>query len=80
YYIDHSIPPAPLLISNGWTDDIFPADEAIRFYNRTRTEHPSADISLFFLDYGHQRGQNKEADVDVLHSHQDKFLAHYLTG
>jgi hypothetical protein len=80
YYIDHSIPPAPLLISNGWTDDIFPGDEAIRFYNRTRSEHPDADISLFFLDYGHQRGQNKEADIDLLHSHQDDFLAHYLKG
>ena len=52
-------PPAPLLISNGWTDDLFPADEAIRFYNRTRAQYPDADISLFFLDYGHQRGQNK---------------------
>ena len=30
-----------MLISNGWTDDLFPADEAIRFYNRTRTEHPA---------------------------------------
>ncbi len=80
YYIDHSIAPAPLLISNGWTDDIFPADEAIRFYNRTRTEHRNADISLFFLDYGHQRGQNKDADIELLHSHQDEFLAHHLKG
>lgn len=80
YYIDHSIPPAPLLISNGWTDDLFPADEAIRFYNRTRTEHPSADISLFFLDYGHQRGQNKDADIELLHAKEDKFFAHYLKG
>ena len=28
--------PAPLLIANGWTDDLFPVDEALRFYNRTR--------------------------------------------
>ena len=59
YYIDHSQAPAPLLISSGFTDDLFPADEAIRFYNRTRTEHPGADISLFFGSFGHQRGQNK---------------------
>ena len=45
YYIDHSIAPAPILISNGWTDDLFPPDEALRFYNRTRTEHPGAPIS-----------------------------------
>lgn len=80
YYIDHSIPPAPLLISNGWTDDVFPADEAIRFYNRTRTEHPDADISLFFMDWGHQRGQSKGADVALLRDAQDAFLAHHLTG
>ena len=59
YYIDHSQAPAPLLISSGFTDDLFPADEAIRFYNRTRSEHPGADISLFFGSFGHQRGQNK---------------------
>src|SRR4051794_1899505 len=28
YYIDHSQPPAPILISNGFTDDLFPVDEA----------------------------------------------------
>ena len=39
YYIDHSIAPAPMLISNGFTDDLFPVDEAIRFYNRTRTQY-----------------------------------------
>jgi hypothetical protein len=80
YYIDHSIEPAPLLISNGWTDDIFPADEAIRFYNRTRSEYPGADVSLFFLDYGHQRGQSKAADVALLRQRQDEFFAHHLTG
>src|SRR3954452_16844150 len=46
YYIDDSIPPAPLLIYNGWTDDLFPPDEALRFYNRTRANYPGADISL----------------------------------
>jgi fermentation-respiration switch protein FrsA (DUF1100 family) len=80
YYIDHSTPPAPLLISNGWTDDLFPPDEAIRFYNRTRSEYKGADVSLFFLDYGHQRGQGKDADVELLREHQDAFLAHHLTG
>jgi predicted acyl esterase len=62
YYIDDSTPPAPMLISNGWTDDLFPPDEAIRFYNRTRTRHPGTPIALVFTDHGHQRGQNKAAD------------------
>ncbi len=80
YYIDHSIPPAPMLISNGWTDDLFPADEAIRFYNRTRTEYPGADIALSFLDYGHQRGQNKSADTALLRDRENTWFAYYLQG
>src|SRR5207247_1744413 len=49
YYVDHSEPPAPLLISNGFTDDLFPIDEALRFYNRTTGEYTQdeAPISLF---------------------------------
>ena len=59
YYIDHSEPPAPLLISNGWTDDLFPADEAIRYYNRTRIAVPGRRSRCCTCDYGHMRGQNK---------------------
>ena len=80
YYIDDSIAPAPLLISNGWTDDLFPADEAIRFYNRTRARHPSSPISLFFLDYGHQRGTGRAADVNLLRSQQDAWFDHFVRG
>jgi hypothetical protein len=80
YYIDDSEAPAPLLISNGWTDDLFPPDEAIRFYNRTRTNYPGAKIALFFMDYGHQRGQNKAADVALLHARQDAWFDYYLKG
>jgi predicted acyl esterase len=80
YYIDDSIQPAPLLIYNGWTDDLFPPDEALRFYNRTRATYPGADISLFFLDGGHQRGENKPADIARLHQAQDAWFAHFLRG
>jgi predicted acyl esterase len=80
YYIDDSQAPAPLLISNGWTDDLFPPDEALRFYNRTRAHHPGSDISLYFLDYGHQRGQNKPEDVARLQAAQNAWFAHFLAG
>ena len=73
--------PAPLLISNGWTDDLFPADEAIRFYNRTRGEFGTgSDISLYFLDYGHQRGQNRPTEVAKLQALQETWFDHYLKG
>jgi predicted acyl esterase len=80
YYIDHSQPPAPLLISSGWTDDLFPVDEALRYYNRTRTEFPTADISLFFGSFGHQRGQNKAADLAVRSTDELDWLDYYVKG
>ncbi|MDQ6854403.1 MAG: acetylxylan esterase, partial [Actinomycetota bacterium] len=80
YYIDHSETPAPLLISNGWTDDLFPPDEAIRFYNRTRTEHTDAAISLFFMSFGHPRGQNKAADQAVLTTREQAWMDYFVKG
>src|SRR6185312_765644 len=80
YYIDHSEVPAPLLISNGFTDDLFPVDEALRFYNRTRTEFPGADISLFFASLGHQRGQNKAADLNVRSAQELAWFNYYVKG
>jgi hypothetical protein len=80
YYIDPSHKPAPLLISNGWTDDLFPVDEALRYYNRTKAMYPDAFVGLEFLDYGHSRGQNKKADTDVLKSRQQQFFDYYLKG
>ena len=80
YYIDHSEEPAPLLISNGFTDDLFPVDEALRFYNRTRSEYPGAHISLVFFDHGHARGQNKGPDTALLDARQEAWFDYYLKG
>lgn len=80
YYIDHAQPPAPLLIQSGWNDDLFPPDEAIRFYNRTRTQFPGNPVSLFFMDDGHARSQNKAADVAVFQARQNAWFDHYLKG
>ena len=80
YYIDHSRPPAPLLIQNGWNDDLFPVDEAIRFYNRTRTQFAGDPISLYLMDDGHQRSQEKVADRDAFRLRQDAWFDHYLKG
>jgi predicted acyl esterase len=80
YYIDHSQPPAPLLIQSGWNDDLFPVDEALRFYNRTRTQYPGNPISLLLSDHGHARSQNKEADVELFEQRQEAWFDHYLKG
>jgi fermentation-respiration switch protein FrsA (DUF1100 family) len=80
YYINHAEPPAPLLIQSGWNDDLFPPDEALRFYNRTRSQYPGDPISLFFMDDGHARSQNKAADVATFHARQNAWFDYYLKG
>jgi hypothetical protein len=80
YYIDHSIPPAPMLMSSGFTDDLFPADETIRYYNRTMSQYPDAHLSLFFGDFGHMRGQNKADVTDALQAQENAFLDFYVKG
>ncbi len=80
YYIGHGQAPAPMLISSGFTDDLFPADEAIRFYNRTVAEHPGSPISLFFGDFGHQRASNKTGVTSALTAREDAWLDFYVKG
>lgn len=80
YYIDHAQAPAPLLISSGFTDDLFPAGEALRFYNRTRAEHPSSPIGLFFGSFGHPRGQNKGAVSAARQGLEDSWFDYYMKG
>jgi fermentation-respiration switch protein FrsA (DUF1100 family) len=53
--------PAPLLIENGWTDDLFPPAHALRAYNFLRSHYPGFPVSLQFGDLGHSRGTNKAA-------------------
>lgn len=80
YYIDHSVAPAPLLIGSGFTDDLFPTNEATRFSNRTLAEYPNASIGLFFGSFGHPRGQSQANVSSALGSQQDEWVDHYLAG
>ena len=79
YYIDHSVAPAPMLISSGFTDDLFPANEATRYYNRTRAQFPSSKIGLFFGDFGHPRGQNNSNVNNARIAREDAWMDHYMT-
>lgn len=78
YGVDHSESPAPLLITTGFTDDIFPVNEATRFYNRTRAEHPASPLALFFSSSGHPRGQIQANASSAFSALQDEWVAHYL--
>jgi hypothetical protein len=80
YYIQDSTPPPPMMITSGWTDDLFPANEGIRFYNRTRTNHPDTPIALNLADYGHPRAQNKAATAGAIVAAENAWFAYYLKG
>jgi hypothetical protein len=69
--------PAPLLIENGWTDDLFPPEQAIRVYNQVSGSSP---VSLQFGDLGHSRGSNKPTVNDAFNEQGGAFFDRYLRG
>ncbi|MGZ6607786.1 MAG: alpha/beta hydrolase family protein [Solirubrobacteraceae bacterium] len=71
-------PPAPLLIANGFTDDLFPVDEALRYYNLEQALYPSDPIALIDGDFGHQRAQNKPGDKALLSSRIQRMFDYYV--
>ncbi len=55
-------PPAPTVIANGWNDELFPAPQAVDFWNLARQSGPSK-LAMMIADIGHSRGQNRYRDV-----------------
>jgi dienelactone hydrolase len=55
--------PAPMLIENGWTDDLFPAQQGLALYNQARAASPTADVTLQLADTGHPGASNRPALV-----------------
>jgi hypothetical protein len=72
--------PSPILFANGFTDDLFPVDEALRFYNRARSLFPGTPVSMMFFDYGHARGQSKPQDLARLRAAYAAWFDHYVKG
>src|SRR3954447_24349634 len=84
YYIDDSIAPAPALLSNGWNDDLFPVDEGLRYYNKVRSDHPEAPVSLYELDFGHNPRSASPtltgADLAQLAAAENAWMDYYVKG
>ena len=72
--------PAPLLLTNGFTDDVFWADQVLVYYNLLRSLYPTAPVQLLFGDIGHQRAQSKPADLALASSRIKAFLDYYVKG
>jgi cephalosporin-C deacetylase-like acetyl esterase len=60
YHQGYGLPgkPAPMLLQNGWTDDLFPPSQALRIYNAVLGM--KGKVALQFGDLGHSRGSNKQ--------------------
>jgi acetyl esterase/lipase len=78
YSIDSSRAPPPLFVASGFTDDLFPVDEALRFVNRLRRDHPRVPVAMMLGDFGHQRASNKPAErrrlLRRIHAWMDRYL------
>ncbi len=70
--------PAPMMILNGWTDDLFPPIQAISFANAEAQRHPEVPVHLRFADIGHPRAQDKLADRNALSNDAIAFLNHFM--
>lgn len=80
YYIDPGSKPPPLFLASGFTDDLFPVDEVLRYANRTRKLYPRSPISLFLGDFGHQRASNDAVERAQLIRGIRGWFDHYLRG
>jgi hypothetical protein len=69
--------PSPLLVQNGWTDDIFPAPEALMIYNDTN-HGQKGPVSLQLGDLGHGRAANKANQEQYFNNQGSAFFDAYL--
>jgi fermentation-respiration switch protein FrsA (DUF1100 family) len=74
--------PAPILAYNSWADDLFPADESLRYYNLIRKQFPKAEFSMIFGNgFGHMRaGDGDDAVNTAVNAARDKLFDRRLLG
>ncbi len=78
YYVPADRRPPPLYLASGFTDDLFPADEVLRFINRTANRYPRLPIATLLGDFGHQRASNEPAQRRLLLRSIHRWFDHYL--
>ena len=78
YHSAYDIPlsgkPAPLLIESGWTDDIFPVEQALRVYNQVRSPATKGYVALMFGDVGHPPASNKKNTIEAFGAEAAQFF------
>jgi hypothetical protein len=69
--------PSPLLLEEGWTDDLFTPQEALMIYGDTDAGR-KGPVSLQFGDLGHGRGANKAKAEQFFNDQGATFFDAYL--
>jgi hypothetical protein len=76
YWLSASVSPAPTLFNSGWSDDIFPVSEPLRWIQRAKSLHPGLAAALVASDYGHARA--REVDAAYAKSTARAWFDYYL--
>lgn len=72
--------PSPLLIQSGWTDALFPVNQALGAYDAIRKANPSAPVALQLGDLGHGPGVNHPGDTANFAAQGAGFFDAWLKG
>lgn len=80
YWVPPTHAPPPLFIASGFTDDLFPVSEVLRFVNRTRRRWPGVPVSMLLGDFGHQRASNEPRQRAHLLKALHRFFGARLKG
>lgn len=72
--------PSPLLIESGFTDELFPVEQALRVYDYLRSQDSKAPVALQFADLGHSRATGKPRPNYYFSNQAARFFAAHLRG
>jgi hypothetical protein len=72
--------PAPLLMQSGWTDGLFPINQALGAYDAIRKANAAAPVALQLSDAGHGPGVNHPTDVAAFDAQGLAFFDAWVKG
>ena len=70
----------PVFLVQGFTDDMFPMNEAARMLGALRTIDPAYPVAAYFGDIGHPRASNKPGEIDYVLGLIRQWLAYWVRG
>src|SRR4051794_21248223 len=70
----------PTLLVYGWTDSLFPVDQALRWIDFERAANPRAVVGQLYTDIGHPPAPNKPSDRRRVVARVIAWHEHYLLG